>query len=183
MHVDRRSEGNPDWEDEQVPEDIRNLTPAVTVREATRADLAQILDIQRRAERAISDAFVASMSGAIDDPDRTVVLAEQNGLPLGWAATKYFPEVDAAAPAGHYLMGMTVVPARRREGIGAFLVSARMEWIANHSHSAFYFASMTNEASIRSHRAWPFVETARAARFRGVAFSSGTGILFSAGLR
>ena len=143
----------------------------------------QFLHLQKQAKRATTDAFADSLSDALVDPQRFVVLAEEEGVPVGWATTKHFSTPEPVAPAGHYLMGMTVSPDRRCRGIGTSLVSARMSWIRKRADAAVYFANAANAASIRSHRSWAFVEIARDAQFRDVKFSSGSGILFRAEFR
>ncbi|MET4706093.1 ribosomal protein S18 acetylase RimI-like enzyme [Frigoribacterium sp. UYMn621] len=102
---------------------------------------------------------------------------------MGWASTKYFPDVDGDAPAGHYLMGITVAPKSRRLGVARSLITARLSWISQVADNAFYFASSMNQASIGAHEPWNFHEIARAHQFRGVPFASGEGILFQAALR
>jgi len=153
------------------------------VREAEERDLSGVLEVQRSAGRADTDAFAQSILQSVKDPDRFLVVAETDGRLVGWASTKYFPGVDENAPAGHYLMGITVAPQSRRLGVARSLIAARLTWIAQFADNAFYFASSVNHASIDAHKPWNFHEIARANQFRGVPFASGDGILFRAELR
>lgn len=151
-------------------------------RAAVLADVGAILDVQRRAGRADSPEFAKATSSAIDDPDRLVVVGEIEGRLAGWAATKYWPNPEGTAPAGHYLMGVTVVPEHRRRGLGRALIAHRLEWISERSDFAMFFANARNEASIAAHRAWSFEEIASGEEFRGVRFSGDVGGLFRASL-
>ena len=142
-----------------------------------------ILEVQRSAGRADTDDFAKSILQSVIDTERFVVVAETDGVGVGWASTKYFADVDEDAPDGHYLMGITVAPQSRRLGVARSLIAARLSWIAQFANDAFYFASSVNRASIDAHQPWHFHEIARAKQFRGIPFASGEGILFHSGLR
>ena len=158
------------------------VKPAVRIRIACRDDMDEILSIQKGSGRSCSEGFMRVMFRTIDDPARLVLLAQSGTIPVGWATTKYWPDDDGAAPAGHYLMGITVVPAHRRQGIGKQLIAARIEWIHERADSVMFFTNADNIASFAAHSPWPFQEIARASHFRGIPFENGLGLLFKAQL-
>jgi aminoglycoside 6'-N-acetyltransferase I len=150
----------------------------VAIRIATPADLDAVLDVQRRADRSRSDAFRDHTAEAIEDPSLLFIIATVDGEPVGWAMTSHFAAEDGDAPAGHYLMGITVVPEVRRRGIATRLVRTRLDWIHRRADAAYFFTNARNAASIELHRRLGFRELVRGARFRGVPFDGGVGILF-----
>ena len=152
------------------------------VRVARHDDLDGIREVQRRAGRSTSETFTRVISDAINDPARLVLVAEADGELVGWAATKYWPDHDGAAPPGHYLMGITVAPEQRRLGIGQALIAARIQWIRHRADSVTFSVNTTNTASIAAHQRWSFKETSRGTEFRGIQFVSGLGRLFHAQL-
>ena len=152
----------------------------VSIRVATPGDLEGVLAVQRRSPgRASGPDFREHTARAIHDPARLFVVAVTADATVGWATTKHFDEADGLAPAGHYLMGITVTPEFRRHGVATKLVRARLEWIHRRDDQAYYFTSSLNEASVALHAGSGFCELSRAPRYRGVTFASGMGILFS----
>jgi len=152
------------------------------VRVARHDDLDGICEVRRRAGRSTSETFTRVISDAINDPARLVAVAEADDELVGWAATKYWPDYDGSAPQGHYLMGITVLPERRRLGIGHALIAARIQWIRHRADSVTFFVNATNAASIAAHQRWSFQEISRGTEFRGIQFVSGLGLLFYAQL-
>ena len=61
-----------------------------------------------------------------------------------------------AASAGLYLLGLVVRPDVRRRGIGTRLVESRLDWIAAHASTAWYFADDDNLATIALHAGFGF---------------------------
>jgi aminoglycoside 6'-N-acetyltransferase I len=78
---------------------------------------------------------------------------------------------------------LTVAADHRRRGIGRALTGARLDWIWQRSHDAWFVVNALNTASIDLHRDWGFEEVARGESFHGIAFSGGEGILFHATAR
>lgn len=159
----------------------------VSLRPATRGDVAAILQIEIAAGRAPRSVGTAEgYRRAVADPDRCVLVAEvvEGARPVvvGWAKTHHHVEVADPAPPGHYLAGITVDPAWRRRGIGAALTEARLEWTAARTHEAFCVVNLQNRASIDLHVRQGFVEVLRAPRLTGVEFSGGVGLLMRASL-
>ncbi len=153
----------------------------LTIRPATIGDLDEIInDVQRAAGRGTTTQFRERTAEAIADELRHVVVARLGDRCVGWAATQLFAEPDGLAPAGHYLMGVTVEPSHRRAGIGQALIAARIAWILERDDTVSYFANATNTASLAAHHDWPFEEIARGPVFHGVTFTGGVGVLLTA---
>ena len=77
---------------------------------------------------------------------------------------RFVPEPDAPtdiAPPGYYLMGLVVRPDHRRQGVGAALTRARIDWILKRADAAWYFANARNAASIALHEPFGFEEVMR----------------------
>jgi GNAT superfamily N-acetyltransferase len=157
-------------------------TPPAAIRPATVDDLDEIMDVQRRAGREATTRLRERTAEAIADDNRHVVVARLDDRCVGWAATQYFAEPDGPAPAGHYLMGVTVEPEHRRKGIARALIAARIAWIRERDDSVSYFANAQNAASLTAHHDWPFEEIARGPAFHGVSFAGGVGVLLTAEL-
>jgi aminoglycoside 6'-N-acetyltransferase I len=156
----------------------------VAVRPAVLGDVEAMQEIQRRAGRPTHpDAY----RRAVENPDCCVLVAECSSragdpITVGWAQTHHHIAVDDAAPAGHYLGGVTVDPSWRRRGIALALTAARVQWIAGRADEVFYVVNPRNLASIELHRRWSFKEVMRSPRLTGVEFSGGVGILMRASL-
>jgi hypothetical protein len=58
----------------------------------------------------------AAAAAAMSDPNRHVVVATVEGAVIGWGKTHYWDHDDGPALSGHYLGGVTVLPAWRRRG-------------------------------------------------------------------
>jgi aminoglycoside 6'-N-acetyltransferase I len=117
------------------------------------------------------------------DAERLVLEAVIGDEVVGRAKTHHFDTDSGAAPAGHYLGGVSVLPEFRRRGIGHALTSARLDWIRERAPEAWFFTNARNDASIALHATFGFVEVARASEFHGVTFDGGEGILFRTSLR
>ena len=156
--------------------------PTVTLRAATTADVEAVTAIETRAHRTLHPE---ALRRAICTPGRLVLVAEHLGQDgaitmVGWAQTYHHTTIVDAAPAGHYLGGLTVDPGWRRQGIATTLTDARMAWIAQRADQAYYVVNATNDASINLHRRWSFVEIARAPQLTGIPFTGGAGLLMRA---
>lgn len=141
-----------------------------------------IREVQRLGARSNSETFTHVISDAINDPERLVVVAGADGDLVDWAATKYWPDHDGAAPPGYYLMGITVAPEHRRQGIGQALIGARIEWIRHRAVDVMFFVNATNTGSLAAHQRWPFQEISRGNELRGIQFVGGLALLFHAQL-
>jgi len=156
---------------------------SLSVRIARPSDIDAILEVQAHGDGATHERFRSWATGAVDAAHERLCIAESDGEPVGWAATRRYDDVADAAPAGEYLMGVRVRTAQRGRGVGAALVAARLELIRRSgADHAYYFTNVRNAASIAAHRRWGFREIARAPGFRGVPFDGGEGVLFAAAL-
>jgi aminoglycoside 6'-N-acetyltransferase I len=99
---------------------------------------------------------------------------------VAWAKTHWWDFADGAAPAGHYLAGITVLPAFRRRGLASGLTEARLQWIWERADDAWYVVNARNQASLALHRKWGFREVGRGPGFHTVTFDGGEGVLLSA---
>ncbi|GHG54431.1 hypothetical protein GCM10012320_25680 [Sinomonas cellulolyticus] len=118
----------------------------------------------------------------VSSKDSVVLAAVSDDQVVGIAKTHFYEEPVGAAPAGHYLGGITGAPESRRLGIGSALTRARLEWIWTQSSTAYYFANEHNIASIQMHEALGFQPKGRAKEIRGVREDNGRAelILFEA---
>jgi ribosomal protein S18 acetylase RimI-like enzyme len=150
----------------------------VRVRTATHDDVDGLLAFDMTVVVRSRDDWDAAIAKAIRG-ERLLLVAEVDGVIAAFGQAHHLDEhlVDHAPP-GWYLTGVTVLPDHRRRGLGLALTSARLEWIAQHSDAAWYFARADNEASITLHEALGFTEVSRAASIHGVSFVGGEGILF-----
>ncbi|MCY1718648.1 GNAT family N-acetyltransferase [Microbacterium sp. SL62] len=150
------------------------------VRVGVPADTEGVLQVQRRSPgRSYTRRFRHHIEQAIADPSSLLVVATADDELIAWAMTSYFDHADGSAPAGYYLMGITVVPEFRRRGVATKLVQVRLDWIRQRDRRAYFFTNTSNELSIRLHERVGFREIERGAQFRGVPFDGGQGVLFS----
>lgn len=152
--------------------------PLIVVREAVPADVPGIARVNELSGRPLGDP--AGYGQAVADPERRVVVALLGSELAGWAKTHFWSHAEDGAPAGHYLGGVTVIPAVRRRGVGAQLTADRLEWIWNRSAEAWCVVNVCNAASIELHRVWGFVIVAEGARFHTTEFGGGQGFLMRA---
>lgn len=164
------------------PAATTTTSPAVVVRLAAALDVPACAAVEAAAGRAATSSFRDGLRAAVLDPRRCVVVAEHDGVLVGWAKTHLFPSADGVAPAGHYLSGITVHPAHRRAGVGAALTQARWDWLAGQVDVVHYVTNARNAASLALHRRWGFTEVARGPRFHGIGFDGGEGVLLRARL-
>ena len=155
----------------------------ILVRAATGDDVEAVLEVQRRSPgRSASARFRQHVTAGIADESVLVLIATVGPETVAWAMTTPFDESEGLAPAGYYLTGVTVAPEWRRKGVGGLLVQARLNWIGERDTKAFFFTNACNDGSIKLHERYGFRPVAHGARFRGVSFEGGRGILFEADL-
>lgn len=113
--------------------------------------------------------------------DGHLSVAEGSAGILGYGRTAWSdPEPDAppdTAPAGWYLIGLSVDPDWRRRGIARAITAERLAWVATRAEEAWYFANADNRVSLGLHASFGFVEVTRRFSFPGVTFRGGTGVL------
>ncbi|MET0822646.1 MAG: GNAT family N-acetyltransferase [Aeromicrobium sp.] len=150
----------------------------VVIRPATRDDVDGLLAFDMTVVVRTRDDWTGLIDKALRG-ERLLLVAEVAGEIAAFGQAHHLDEhaVDHA-PAGWFLTGVTVLPHHRRQGLGASLTTARLDWIAQRSDSAWYFAAADNVASIRLHTELGFVEVSRAPSIHGVSFAGGEGVLF-----
>jgi ribosomal protein S18 acetylase RimI-like enzyme len=158
------------------------LPPDLSIRPATAADIPALAEIRatrghRTAEQART-GFERTLARA-SKGEMIVLVAETEGAVAGFGcAARFDPPPDAplhCAPAGWYLAGVVVSPARRRRGIAAALTRARLDRLAP---PVYYFANSSNRASIDLHARFGFTELTREFWHPDATFTGGVGILF-----
>jgi ribosomal protein S18 acetylase RimI-like enzyme len=156
---------------------------AYLVRDGRTADVDACTDLALTAvPGANASAWQTSLLADIDNPKRLLVVGDSSHHVVGYGRAHLFePPVGSAAdvaPTGYYLAGVVVDPAHRRNGVGAALTRARLDWISRRARVAWYFANARNTASIALHEPFGFEEVTRSFSFPDVAFAGGEGILF-----
>lgn len=123
----------------------------------------------------------ARCEAQIGDPDACLFVAEVAGKVIGYGRAGRMRSCDDAPadtiPAGWYLLGLVVVDAWRRHGIGRALTERRLAWIAERAGSAWYFVNARNRPSLDLHHACGFVEVTRRFVAPGISFTGGEGVL------
>ncbi len=111
-----------------------------------------------------------------------MLVAEAEGEIIGFARVRHFespaPPSENAAPTGWYLLGVNVLPAYRRHGVGTELTRARLRWIAERVGEAFYFTEEENHASIALHERFGFREVSRAVEYPGALSAASGRVLY-----
>jgi|SRR6478736_2242938 GNAT superfamily N-acetyltransferase len=90
-----------------------------------------------------------------DGKRRALFVAEAHGQVAGHGRVVCIdadPQVEGAAPAGWYLLGLVVDRAWRRRGIGEALTRGRIAWVAEQSPRVYYFTGRGNLASQALHQ-------------------------------
>ena len=107
-------------------------------------------------------------AGHRHDPAEVLLAFDDLGRAIGFAELSIRNIVDSCATGRvAYLEGWYVDPEQRRRGIGAALVAAAERWGLDQECSEFGSDSLiTNEGSLRAHRALGFEETGRVVNFR-----------------
>ncbi len=150
------------------------------IRSATSADLAALLHIcdlaglpREPRERQFRKDFT--------EPTRRLFVSTDDGRLTGYGRLMHFA-VPAQAPAnvsppGFYLVGLQVISARRRRGIGAALTRRRLDWIFERAPEAWFFTNIRNHASRALHEKLGFVPVTTDFWYPGVTFDGGIGLL------
>lgn len=157
------------------------------VRPAEVADCAAVAAIE--AARDGVDVELARRRYEVDlgDASRFVVVAVVDGEVVGFGRAGYIPRAQSdeprPLPEGWYLLGLIVVDAWRRRGVGRALTEARLRWIAERAGVVRYFANVRNLASLRLHAQLGFVEVTHDFSGPGLSFEGGEGVLSELDLR
>lgn len=159
------------------------MTQRASIRPASEADVEECVALAVLAAPEVAgNDWRKALLRDVRDPAHHLVVAELDGALVGYGRARLFePEPDApadTAPRGFYLIGVFVAPGRRHGGVGAALTQARLDWVAERSDHAWFFANARNTASIELHRRFGFEEVTRRFSFPGLVFAGGEGILF-----
>jgi ribosomal protein S18 acetylase RimI-like enzyme len=158
----------------------------VIVRPARGDDLPAIADLTVLHSGGEHGQWLARLSEDLDRPGTCLLVAEDDGQVVGYGRVRRFdpdPQGPAnLAPAGYYLLGLVVHPARRGQGIGEQLTRARMTWTAALAPEIWFFTNAANQASLRLHHRLGFREVTRDFTYPDVTFAGGTGVLCRARL-
>jgi len=154
----------------------------VRVRFMEGTDVDAVASIEAARERAADRGpFEARLRRQLDDPATLLLVAEVGRDIVGFGRAAFIATpADATAdwvPEGWYLVGVVVVDAWRRGGIGRALTEARLAWIGERAERAFYFTNARNQTSLDLHRKLGFTELTRTFTGPGVAFDGGRGVL------
>jgi ribosomal protein S18 acetylase RimI-like enzyme len=163
--------------------DPHERPPAVTptLVEATADDVVSLAELQSAARGGTVADWAARIGRAVDRERDLVLLARVGEELAGYATVARLPEhPDDHAPAGCYLVGVTVASGWRRRRIGTALTRRRMKWAWQRAPEVWCFISAANPASIDLHLAMGFTEVRRSPQFQGITFSDGEGVLLRA---
>jgi ribosomal protein S18 acetylase RimI-like enzyme len=167
-------------------ERVRSARPPAIIREPVVDELATCAAMIVGRAGGDVDARREHLASCLADDDHHLLVAAVGSEVVGFGHVMPFVAPDGApadvAPDGYYLVGLVVVPAWRRHGIGERLTAARMAWAAERADTIWYFANASNGATLDLHRRLGFVEVSRQFTFPGVAFAGGNGVLLRAPL-
>ena len=158
-----------------------NRTADVRIRVMERADVAAVASIEAARDGGAPDPFDARLRRQLTDQAMLLLVAVIDGDIVGYGRAAFIARpADAAAdwiPEGWYLVGLVVVDAWRRAGVGRTLTAARLAWIAEWADRAYYFTNARNQVSLDLHRKLGFRELSRAFTGPGIQFDGGHGVL------
>ena len=165
-----------------APDGGRPPLTDITIRMAHEEDLDQVAALAQKRDGGEIEAHLRNAARMLEHPDRcTLLVAEDGDAFLGFTKCEYLSNWGNA-PKGWYLAGIVVMPEHRRRGVGRELTRARLQWIAQRSADAYYFASAQNRVSLALHRPFGFQAVTRDLEIPGIGFTGGVGILFRADL-
>ena len=157
----------------QVIERMGLLKNNLILREATEADAAVILDIQKRVVAELEYLITAPeefnktveeqqewIHKVIQNERETIVAAEADGAVVGWIAFQTSPRSRLAHTGS---IGMMIEPSFRNRGIGKALIMYILDWAAENPfiEKVCLGVLSTNERAIRLYEGLGFVEEGR----------------------
>ncbi|MFI5261166.1 MAG: GNAT family N-acetyltransferase [Candidatus Limnocylindrales bacterium] len=160
----------------------RHKLPAdLDVRPASHDDCAAIAAIEASRDSVDVSQALRWCEKEVSDAGMLLLVAAVDGQVIGFGrAARLARLADAppdAVPEGWYLLGVVVVDAWRRRGVGRVLTERRLAWIAQRGDAAYYFTNARNGASLDLHRALGFVEVTRRFSAPRITFDGGEGVL------
>lgn len=148
---------------------------AVTVRAARVPDADGIADVAAT-RGPLPAGFADRVAAWAQDPGRTVLVAERDGLVTGWAMLARWTGY-ADVPDGWYVSALTVHPDRRRTGAGTRLLAGLLGRADHERAPVRSVVNARNTPSLALHARQGFGEAGRAATYAGITFDGGTGVL------
>lgn len=148
---------------------------SVTVRAARPADVDGIATVAAT-RGPLPDGFRARVAAWTQDPGRTVLVAERDGVVAGWAVLARWSGYDDV-PDGWYVSALTVHPDRRRTGAGTRLLARLLARADGEGAPVRSVVNARNVPSLALHARHGFGEVGRAATYAGISFDGGTGVL------
>jgi ribosomal protein S18 acetylase RimI-like enzyme len=158
------------------------MTPAIRL--ATLDDLDQAAELAMAlGDSTNSDpaTWKTALRDDIEQPSRCLFVAGTGTTLVGEGRIRHFQPPPGSpvniAPAGYYLMGLGVLPAARRQGIGRRLTLARIAWAAACTDKLWFFTEAANHPSLALHTSLGFREVTRDFTYPGFTFPPGGAVL------
>ena len=165
------------------------IPKALIIREAEARDLTPLAIIAAEREGSTQTTQLKLFEKHLSNQETgqyLILVAEVLGEVAVYGKCAYCKLPDSApanrAPDGWYLTGVIVAPQFRRRRIGHQLTHERLQWLAQRTSKAYYFASVQNRVTIELHRHFGFVEVTQDFSFPNVIFTGGAGSLFEVDL-
>ncbi|NYE94754.1 ribosomal protein S18 acetylase RimI-like enzyme [Psychromicrobium silvestre] len=155
---------------------LREPALDVVLRRVGEGDVEALVEIEGQVRGTEAQSLRDGFSRKLSKGNSAIFVAEYASI-LGYSEVAWLSDDGGQAPEGYYLVGCTVPSKWRRRGIGRLLTQIRLEWIAERSPKALYFANAQNLASLAMHQEFGFTEVARGPRFQRTEFTGGEGIL------
>jgi len=151
-----------------------------TTRAAVMADVDALATVMAARGRSVEE-HVDHARKMIERLD-VLLIAEKDGCALGWCGVQKFA-IHSEADLEWLIAGLTVIPAVRRQGIAARLLSQVLRDTSRRApgESVYSVINARNLASIDLHLKLGFVEVGRAASYAGIKFTGGKGVLLKRG--
>ena len=150
--------------------DKHGLATQVDVRAATTDDIEAIARIDEARGKGSVEILVPRILASFERIARDNVrwhnfVASVEGEVVGYAICRYHAWAerngDSGLPEGWYLAGLSVLPSRRRRGVGRALTEHRIAWVSERTDVVYYTVAEANGPSIGLHEAVGLVEVAR----------------------
>ncbi len=153
----------------------------LVIRPAGPPDCAAIARIEAMRDALDVDVARLACERQLEDRDVLILVALVGGEVAGFgrAGRIRLPPGSPpdSIPDGWYLLGVIVADRWRRRGIARELTRRRLDWIAERSAEAWYFANARNSASLDLHAELGFGVVSRRFSAPRLSFEGGEGVL------